>query len=46
MKGFGRNNKTTKNSIEKKVKTLQKDKLISNAISLHSSGKIKEAMIQ
>ena len=43
MKGFGRNDKTNKNLIEKKIKTLQKDKLISQAFSLHTSGKIKEA---
>ena len=43
MKGFGASNRTTKNSIEKKFKTSQKDKLISNAFALHSKGKIKEA---
>ena len=32
-----------KKSEEKKIKPLQRDKLISNAFSLHSSGKIKEA---
>ena len=32
-----------KKSTEKKVNSIQKDKLISNAFSLHSNGKIKEA---
>ena len=44
MKGFGNNNKTKKKSKEKKDNSLQKDKLISNALSLHSKGKIKEAL--
>ena len=44
MKGFGNNDRTIKKSIEKKVKNLPKDKLISNALSLHSKGKIKEAL--
>ncbi len=44
MKGFGNNNKTKKKSKEKKNNSLQKDKLISNALSLHSEGKIKEAL--
>ena len=44
MKGFGNNYRTNKKSIEKKVKDLQNDKLISNALSLHSKGKIKEAL--
>ncbi len=43
MNGFGRIDKTNKNSIKKKGKTLNIDKLISNAFSFHSSGKIKEA---
>ena len=43
MKGFGNNNKTTKKSTEKKVKSNQKDQLITNALSLHTNGKIKEA---
>ena len=43
MSGFGSNERKTKKSEEKKIKTLQRDKLISNAFSLHSSGKIKEA---
>ena len=43
MKGFGSNDRTTKNLIEKNFKTSQKDKLLSKAFSLHSSGKIKEA---
>ena len=42
MKGFGNSNGKTKKPI-KKADTLQKDQLISNACSLHSSGKIKEA---
>ena len=42
MKGFGNSNEKTKKSI-KKADTLQKDQLISNAFSLHSKGKIKEA---
>ena len=41
MKGFGNNDKITKDSIIKK-RTLQKDKLISDAISLQSNGKLKE----
>ena len=44
MKGFGNNNKTKKKSKDKKDSSLQKDKLISNALSLHSKGKIKEAL--
>ena len=44
MKGFGsKDKKNTKNSTNKKVNSFDKDKLISNAFSLHSSGKIKEA---
>jgi len=43
MKGFGSKDKKTKNSTNKKVDTFDKNKLISNAFSLHSSGKIKEA---
>ena len=43
MKGFGDNDRTNKKSLEKKTNSLQKDKLISNAQSLHSRGKIKEA---
>ena len=43
MKGFGSNDKSKKKSADKKVKNLEKDRLISNAFSLHSSGKIKEA---
>ena len=43
MKGFGNNNKNKKKSKEKKDNNFQKDKLISNALSLHSKGKIKEA---
>jgi len=42
MKGFGSSNEKTKKSI-KTANTLQKDQLISNAFSLHSNGKIKEA---
>ena len=44
MKGFGNNNRTKKKAIEKKINSLQKDKLISNALSLHSNGKIKESL--
>ena len=43
MKGFGNNDRTNKKFTEKRVKSFQKDELISNALSLHSSGKIKEA---
>ncbi len=43
MKGFGNNDKTNKKAIEK-TNSWQKDKLISNALSLHSKGKIKEAL--
>ena len=45
MKGFGNNDKYIEKLKEKKVNTntLQKDKLISKAFLLHSSGKIKEA---
>ena len=43
MKGFGNNYRTNKKSTEKKVKSIQKDQLITNALSLHSNGKIKEA---
>ncbi len=44
MKGFGNNDRTSKKLIEKKTYNLQKDNLISNALSLHSKGKIKEAL--
>jgi len=44
MKGFGDNDKTKKKVIEKKISSLQNDKLISDALSLHSRGKIKEAL--
>ena len=44
MRGFGNNDGAKKKSIEKKANNLQKDKLISNALSLHSKGKIKEAL--
>ena len=43
MSGFGSNERKTKKSEEKIIRTLQRDKLISNAFSLHSSGKIKQA---
>ena len=43
MKGFGGSDRNTKNLIKKKFNTLQSDQLISQALSLHSSGKIKEA---
>jgi len=42
MKGFGNDIRKIKKSI-KTVNPLQKDQLISNAFSLHSNGKIKEA---
>ena len=44
MKGFGDNNRTKKKAIGKKISSLQNDKLISDALSLHSIGKIKEAL--
>ena len=44
MKGFGDNDRTKKKAIEKKISSLQNNKLISDAISLHSRGKIKEAL--
>ena len=44
MKGFGDNNRTKKKAIGKKISILQNDKLISDALSLHSRGKIKEAL--
>ncbi len=44
MKGFGDNERGNKKSTEKKPYSLQKDKLISNALSLHSGGKIEEAL--
>ena len=44
MKGFGNNDKTYKKSTHKRIQSIQKDELISNALSLHSSGKIKEAL--
>ena len=44
MKGFGDNNRTKKKAIGKKISSLQNDKLISDALSLHSRGKIKEAL--
>ncbi len=44
MKGFGDNNRTKKKAIGKKISILQNDKLISDALSLHSKGKIKEAL--
>ena len=43
MKGFGNNERTNKQSTGREVKSFQKDELISNALSLHSGGKIKEA---
>ena len=46
MKGFGNNNKTNKKSTEKRVKSFQKDELISNALSLHSSEKLRKAFIK
>ena len=44
MKGFGNNYRTNKKSFAKKSNSLEKDKLISSALSLHSKGKIKEAL--
>ena len=44
MKGFGDNDRTKKKAIEKKINSLQNDKLISDALSLHSRGKIIEAL--
>jgi len=44
MKGFGNNDRTNKKSTEKRLKSFQKDELISNALTFHSSGKIKEAL--
>ena len=44
MKGFWNNDKTNKKSTEKRVKSFQKDELISNALSLHSSGKITKSI--
>ena len=44
MKGFGDNDKTNKKSLEKKTNSLQKDKLISNALLSHARGEIKEAL--
>ena len=43
MKGFGNNNISKKKSTKIKFKHFDKDRLISNALYLHSSGKIKEA---
>ena len=43
MKGFGNNHRTKRKSEDKKD-NLQKDKLISKALSLHSKGEIKEAL--
>ena len=44
MKGFGDNKRTNKKLIETKTNSFQKDKLISKALSLHSSGKLKDAL--
>ena len=43
MKGFGSNDRKIKKSEDLKFTTAQKDKLISNAFSFHSSGRIKQA---
>ena len=43
MKGFGSNDRKIKKLGEIKISTAQKDKLISNAFSFHSSGKLKQA---
>ena len=42
MKGFGNNDRTKKKAIEKKFSSLQNDKLISDALSLHSKEKLKK----
>ena len=44
MKGFGNNERTNKQPTGKEVKSFQKDELISNALSLHSSGKITKSI--
>ena len=46
MKGFGDKdrNRTDRKSIAKKSNSWEKNKLISSALSLHSKGKIKEAL--
>ena len=46
MKGFGDKdrNRTDRKSIAKKSNSWEKNKLISSALSLHSEGKIKEAL--
>ena len=44
MKGFGNNDRNKKRAIEKKINSSQKDSMISNALLLHSKGKIKEAL--
>ena len=43
MKGFGSKDRKIKKSEEIKITTAQKDKLISNAFSFHSGGRIKKA---
>ncbi len=44
MKGFGDKDRTRKTPIEKRTNSLQKDEVISKALSLHAKGKIKEAL--
>ena len=46
MSGFGSNERKTKKSEEKLIRTFQRDKLISNAFSLHSSGKIMRNILK
>ncbi len=43
MKGFGSDNRKIKKSEEIKISNAEIDKLISNAFSFHSSGRIKQA---
>ena len=43
MEGFGSNDKNARKPIPKKIASLQKKKLMSNALKLHSSGNINEA---
>ena len=42
MSGFGSNKRKTKKSEGEKIKTWQRDKLESNALSLRSSGKMEK----
>ena len=43
MKGFGHSDRNSGKLIKKKVKKLEIDKLLSSALSLHSTGNVKEA---